>query len=215
VERAGTGSTFEVYVVGTNLFAADVLDYALDAGLEVAGLLEPYETDRVGTTIHERAVTWLDDGPPRGRAAVLMGTGEHDGRRDVVARLSAAGFEPATLVHPRAHIAPTGTVEDGALIGPGAVVGARARVGAHAVLGRGTLVGHHTDVGEFATLNPGANLAGTVRLGADVFVGMGAVVRDHLTVGDSATIAMGAVVVRDVPARAHVRGVPALPHGEG
>jgi sugar O-acyltransferase (sialic acid O-acetyltransferase NeuD family) len=214
VRRADTSGTGEVYVLGTNMFAADVLDYALDAGLEVAGLLEPCETDRVGTTIHERPVTWLDDGPPRGRAAVLMGTGEH-GRRDVVARLSAAGFEPATLVHPRAHVAATSTVEDGALIGPGAVVGARARVGAHAVLGRGTLVGHHTDVGEFSTLNPGANVAGTVRIGADVFVGMGAVVRDHVTVGDSAVIAMGAVVVGDVPARTHVRGVPAVAHEEG
>jgi acetyltransferase-like isoleucine patch superfamily enzyme len=48
-----------------------------------------------------------------------------------------------------------------------------------------------------------------VRVGADALIAMGAVVRDHVTIGDGAVVSMGAVVVRDVPAGATVRGVPA------
>ena len=201
----------EVFVAGTRTFAAEVVDFAHGAGLSVCGLLEPYDRARVGRHIHDQPVQWLDDGPARGPAGALMGTGEPD-RRPVVERLARAGFEVATLVHPRAHVAPSTVLGQGALVAPGAIIGARSRIGDHAILGRGALVGHHTTIGLFATIGPGANVAGNVELGTDVFVGMGAVIRDHLTVGDSAVIAMGAVVVHDVPAGAQVRGMPAVEH---
>jgi sugar O-acyltransferase (sialic acid O-acetyltransferase NeuD family) len=199
-----------VYIAGTRTFAAEVVDFAIDAGLEVAGLLEPFDRDRVSTTIHERPVSWLDDGPPGDGDVALLGTGENQ-RRQTVARLLSAGWEVGALVHPAARLAPSAEVGTGAILGPAVVVGARSRIGDYAVLGRGTLVGHHTDVGEFATLGPGSNVAGNVRLGDEVFVGMGAVIRDHLEIGRTAVIAMGAVVIRDVAEGVQVRGLPAIP----
>ena len=196
-----------LHIAGTRTFAAEVLDFALDAGLEVAGLLEPYDRERVGTTIHDRPVAWLEETPP-GRA--LVGTGDND-RREIVRRLLDAGWEVTGLVHPRAHVAPSASVGASALLGPGVVVGARSEIGAYAVLGRGALVGHHTTIGEHATLGPGANVAGNVRVEPGVFVGMGALVRDHVSLGAGAVVAMGAVVVRDVPEDTEVRGVPAQP----
>ena len=202
-----------VHVAGTRSFAAEVADFARDAGLPVAGLVEPYDPARIGTTVHGLLVRSLEDGPSTDSPAVLLGTGE-PARRELVARLLAAGWRPAALVHPRAHVAPSASVAEGALIGPGVVVGAYATIGDHVVVGRGALVGHHTEVGAFATLGPGANVAGNVRLAEDVFVGMSAAIRDHLTVGRSAVVAMGAVVVGDVAEGAEVRGVPAREHAQ-
>jgi sugar O-acyltransferase (sialic acid O-acetyltransferase NeuD family) len=200
--------TRPVYVAGTRTFAAEVADFAEEAGFRVVGLLETIDRERVGTTIHDLPVTWLEDTEP---AAAIIGTGERS-RRAVVARLVAAGWELPPLVHPRAHVARTSVVGAGAVVAPGAVVGARSRVGEHALLGRGVLVGHHTEVGAYATLNPGANVAGNVRIGPDAFVGMAAIVRDHLTVGASAVVAAGALVLRDVPDEVEVRGFPAAVH---
>jgi acetyltransferase EpsM len=197
-----------VHVAGTRSFAAEVIDFASDAGLTVAGLLEPYERSRVGTNVHGQPVSWLEDGPAAGAATVLLGTGEPH-RRELVARLTSAGWQPGTLVHPQAHVAPSATVTAGALVGPGVVVGARAAIGECVTLGRGALVGHHTRIEAFATLGPGANVAGNTIVGEDAFVGMGALVRDHVTVGRAATVAMGAVVVGDVADDARVCGVPA------
>jgi sugar O-acyltransferase (sialic acid O-acetyltransferase NeuD family) len=196
-----------LYVAGSRSFAAEVVDFARDAGLDPGGLLEPLDRSREGSTIHDLPVTWLEDAPP-GRA--LVGTGDND-RRELVERLEAAGHEVVGLVHPRAHVAPTAEVAPTALVAPGVVVGARASVGAHVVIGRGALVGHHTTIAGHATLGPGANVAGNVVVEARAFVGMGAVVRDHLTVGEAAVVAMGAVAVRDVSPGTQVRGVPAAP----
>jgi sugar O-acyltransferase (sialic acid O-acetyltransferase NeuD family) len=198
----------DVVVAGTRSFAAEVIDFATDAGLTVTALLEPRDRERVGERIHERPVLWLDDGPGSGVDRAIVGTGDTD-RRDVVARLAAADFRPATLIHPRAHVAPSAVVEAGALVAPGVVVGAQSILGEHVVGGRGSLVGHHTTLAAFTTLGPGANVAGNVKVGEGAFVAMGAVVRDHVTVGDGATVAMGAVVVSDVAAGAQVRGLPA------
>jgi sugar O-acyltransferase (sialic acid O-acetyltransferase NeuD family) len=204
-----------VHIVGTRTFAAEVADFARDAGLGLAGLLEPRDPERVGTTIHELPVESLEDGPGTGSArSVIVGTGDRD-RREIVSRLAQAGWEPVALVHPRAHLAPSATVGDGALLGPLVGIGARAVIGDHVVLGRGALVGHHTSIGAFATLSPGVNIAGNVRVANDAFLGMGAVVRDHVVIGAGAIVAMGAVVVEDVPPGAEVRGLPARPHANG
>jgi sugar O-acyltransferase (sialic acid O-acetyltransferase NeuD family) len=197
-----------LYVVGTRSFAAEVVDFAVETGLEIAGLLEPFDRARVGTTIHDLSVTWLEE---TGAARALVATGERS-RRLVVGRLRAAGWTIDGLVHPRAHIARSSTVGDGAIVAPGVVVGARARIGEHVLLGRGVLVGHHTEIDSFATVNPGANIAGNVKVGKDAFVGMGAVVRDHVAVGASAVVAAGAVVLGDVDDGAEVRGFPARVH---
>ncbi len=203
-----------IHVAGTRTFSAEVIDLARESGLTVAGLLEPFDRARVGTTIYEQPVTWLDDPPAGGAGPVVVGTGEMT-RGAVVARLVRAGWRPVRLVHPTAHVATSARIEDGALVGAGVVVGASSRIGRHAVLGRGALVGHHTELGELATLGPGANVAGNVRIGRQAIVGLGALVRDHLTVGESAFIAMGSVVVSDVRAHDRVRGVPATPYAPG
>lgn len=194
-----------LFVAGTRTFSAEVACFAEEAGFDVAGLLEPYDRARVGTRIHGYPVSWLEETPA---AVALLGTGE-TGRRPLVERLRAGGWELCTLVHPRAHVAATAAVGVGAIIAPGAVVGAAAQIGECVLVGRGALVGHHTDIGSFSTLGPGANVAGNVAMGEDVFIGMGAVVRDHVSVGEASVVAMGSVVVGDLPPGVEARGLPA------
>lgn len=196
-----------IWIAGTRTFAAEVAGFARDAGVELAGLLEPAEREKAGTRVHGLEVRWLDEAAPEGAQAVI-GTGDAD-RGEVAVRLEAAGYSATTLVHPAAHVASDAQVGAGSIIGPAAVVGALAAIGEHAVLGRGALVGHHTRVGDLATLGPGANVGGNSTIERGGFLGMGVVVRDHVTVGAGAVVAMGAVVVKDVPAGARVMGVPA------
>jgi sugar O-acyltransferase (sialic acid O-acetyltransferase NeuD family) len=206
---AGSG---DIHVAGTGSFALEVVEYARDAGFEVAGLIELQNPARVGTEIHGLPVRSGDD-PPAGGAAAVVGAGGD--RLAHWALLAPHGWRAASVVHPAAHVAPSARVGDGCVVAPGVVVGAASELGDHVLVGRGALVGHHTVLEAGVVLNPGANVAGHVRLGGGATVGMGALVADHLEVGAGAVVAAGAAVVRSVPAGVRVQGVPARVYEEG
>lgn len=66
-----------------------------------------------------------------------------------------------------------------------------------------TTIGHHT------TISPGVTICGDVVIGDRVMIGAGATIVNLVTIGDDAVIGAGAVVLKDVPAGAKVKGIPA------
>jgi UDP-3-O-[3-hydroxymyristoyl] glucosamine N-acyltransferase len=197
-----------LHIAGTGSFAAEVAGWAADAGIEVEGLIALQRPDEAGSVVHGLPVVGVDD-PPAGAAAVLGLGGDRRMSREA---LDAAGWLPAGIVHPTAHLADSAMVAASATIGPLAVLGAEAEIGEHAILSRGVLVGHHTSIGGYATLNPGANVGGNSSVGDDAFLGIGCVVVNGIAIGAGATIAAGAVTIREVAADTRVQGVPALPY---
>ena len=154
-------------------------------------------------------------GPPewlRARADVwaCVAVGDPALRLRLAGRAAAAGAAGfATLVHPRAWIAPRVTLGPGCQIMAGALVNAHASLGAHVILNLGSSVSHDCVLGDGVTLGPGARLAGGVTIGAATAVGMGALVLPGVSVGRDATIGAGAVVTRPVPDGVTVVGNPA------
>jgi sugar O-acyltransferase (sialic acid O-acetyltransferase NeuD family) len=194
----------QIYVAGTGSFALEVVEYARDAGFAVSGLIELVDNARVGGRIHDLEVVALD-GSARG--AFVVGAGGD--RQEHAARLEAGGWDPATAIHPTAHLGARASVASGTVVAPAVVLGAESELGPHVLVGRGSLVGHHVSVAPAATLNPGSNVAGNVRIGERAVIGMGAVVANGIEIGARAVVAAGAVVVRNVDAGARVQGVPA------
>jgi sugar O-acyltransferase (sialic acid O-acetyltransferase NeuD family) len=208
---AGTGSG-DIHVAGTGSFALEVAEYARDAGLEVAGLVELRDPARVGSEIHGLPVRAAEDPPEDGARAVVGAGGD---RLALGALLAGHGWRPATVIHPGAHLSPSADLGAGCLVGPGAVVGAASELGEHVLVGRGALVGHHAKLADGVVLNPGVNVAGHARVGRGATIGMSAVVADHVEVGAGAVVAAGAAVVRDVEAGIRVQGVPARAYHGG
>ena len=197
-----------VHIAGTGSFAAEIASWARDGGLEVEALIELEDLERIGSVIHGLPVVRLDSPPTGGRA--ILGRGGD--RRGHWAPLAAAGWSPAGVIHPTAHLAATAEVAPSATVGTLAVIGAECAIGEQAIVSRGALVGHHVQVGDFASLNPGVNIGGDARIGAGAYLGMGCVVVNRTVVGAGATVAAGAVAVRDVAAEVRVQGIPAIPY---
>jgi serine O-acetyltransferase len=97
-------------------------------------------------------------------------------------------------------------------IHPAAVIGHRFFID-H---GMGVLIGETAEIGDDVTLYKGATLGGTSlghgkrhpTIGNGVVIGTNASILGAITVGEGARIGAGSVVVRDVPPRATVVGIP-------
>lgn len=110
----------------------------------------------------------------------------------------------------------TVTIEDDVELGSCVCID-RAKFGA-TVVGRGTKIdnlvqiGHNVKIGPHCIIVGQVGIAGSATLGAGVVVGGASSLRDHITVGDGAMIAARSAVHEDVPPKAIISGMPALPH---
>ena len=88
--------------------------------------------------------------------------------------------------------------------------------------GTGTVIGETAIVGDHVSIMQGVTLGGTgkadqdrhPKIGNGVLIGAGAIVLGNIHIGDCARVAAGSVVVKEVPPRVTVAGVPAKIVGE-
>src|SRR5204863_359022 len=81
-----------------------------------------------------------------------------------------------------------------------------ARIAASAILSDDVSIAANVVIGERTTIGRGTILHAGVVLGGQTAV------RDHTTIGDGAMVAARSAIAEDVPPKAIVSGMPALPH---
>ena len=142
---------------------------------------------------------------------LVVAVGDNHARARLQRSLAAEGACFFVARHPRSTVAPDVLLGKGTVVMAGVVVNTGSVIGEGVILNTGCTIDHHNHIDNFSHIAPGAHLAGEVVVGEGAFVGVGAAVIPQQRIGSWSVVGAGAVVVRPVPERTTVVGVPAKP----
>ncbi|MFH1772691.1 MAG: acetyltransferase [Candidatus Omnitrophota bacterium] len=130
-------------------------------------------------------------------------------RRSLFEKAKKAGLKPVNIIHKSAVIDKTAEISKGAIILPNCVVGAFARLSDNVFLFSGVIIEHDAKIGNNVYLSPGVSLAGHTKAGNNTFFGINSCTVENISVGSDVIVGAGAVILKDVPDKMVVAGVPA------
>lgn len=194
---------------GHALVVADVV--RLEGKYEIAGFIDDVDPQRAnfhgGPILGGREQ--LDRLRESGVEYLIVGVGDCAARLQLADIAREKGFTLASAIHPRATIADGVEIGDGTVVVAGAVINPGSSIGSNVIVNTCASVDHECVIEDGVHIGPGVNLGGNVLVGRGSWIGIGAKIKDGVSVGAGAIVGAGAVVLRDVPAKTLVFGVPA------
>jgi sugar O-acyltransferase (sialic acid O-acetyltransferase NeuD family) len=184
-------------------------------GFEVVGFLDPNPTLWGKKILGVRVLggdDLSDEMLARGVRSAFIGVGSIEliePRKRLYETARKLGFGIVRSIHPRAVISESAVLGDGPMVMAGAIINPAARIGNNVIINTGAIVEHTCVIGDHSHIAVGARLAGNVRIGERSHVGIGASILEGTIIGNDVIVGAGAVVIRNVPDKSVVVGVPA------
>ena len=175
-------------IYGSKEFAATVAELVRHCGHEVAGMVDDFKR---GPNILGNLDEVSRSHPPSDYGvAMAIGYTNIPARWAAWEKTRSAGYHAPALIHPRAYVADTAQIGEGAMVMAGTIVDVRAEIGDLTVLWPGACINHDTKIGLNTFVSPNATLCGFVNVGSHSFIGAGAVIVDHCQVPEASFIKM-------------------------
>ena len=214
----------QVVIIGGGGFARETLDVIEahnnarpEVAIEVVAVVDATLDADAGALLAARSrpvsvfggdEEWLLEGDPS--IPYLVCVGDPAAKKRIDERYQAAGLRSHPgVVHPSACLGTEVTLGKGSVICAGAQLSTNVRTGRHVHVNPSATIGHDVVLADHVSVNPGAVVSGNVFVEEAVLIGAGAVVLERLRVGSGSVVGAAACVVRDVPTRSIVKGVPA------
>lgn len=206
----------KVIIVGAGGFGREVYSWARqhpDYGVRwtLDGFLDDKPDAMKGTAYEALLIGRIDEYQPVDGDLFLCGVGNPEIKKKACLQLLARGAEFISLIHPTAVLGSHVRLGKGVILCPRTTLTCDIEVGDFVVFNCASGAGHDVRVGDWSQISSHCDLMGGVVLGESVFVGSHAMVLPDVHVGSHAVIGAGSCVLRSVPERKTVFGVPAVP----
>jgi UDP-3-O-[3-hydroxymyristoyl] glucosamine N-acyltransferase len=165
----------QALIYGSRSFARLVAQLAKECGYQVAGYMDDFSGDGLGSYTENRDRILAD------RIPLFLGIGYSNlaARYQVLQRLTTDNAVLPTLAHPRAFVSPEARLGPANIVMAGSSIDAFCVVGAGNVFWPGSVLSHDSCVADNTFFSPSCTSCGFTRIGSSVFVGANSVIVDH------------------------------------
>lgn len=203
---------YNIIIVGAGGFAREVYYWVNDTfskeSYKIKGFLSYNQKDLNGYNIKGGIIGNDDNYKIEENDRFIIAIGDIDIKKRAINKLKKRGAKFISLIHPTALIIPTVKIGEGVVICPYCLVSDNVRLDDFVMMNTYASCGHDVKVGKYSILSPYVALNGFVKLENEVFVGTHATVISYKKVGFQSKISANSVVMRNVPSKCMVFGVP-------
>ena len=153
--------------------------------------------------------TGLKDIPNCEKYSYFVSIGDVGYRKLWFDRVRERRLNIINIIDSSAIISASAKMGIGNFVGKMAVINADAEIGNNNVINTKALIEHECKVGDHNHLSTNSVINGNVIVGNSVFLGSSSVCNGQLKIGSNAIIGSGSVIIKDIPEKVTVVGVPA------
>lgn len=201
-------------IIGAGTYGEVYLAYLQEAGVDVVGFLDdnPKYANQIVRGIPVLGpISKLDTlMTSDGIEAIYCPLGDNKLRVKFLTKAKNLGYKTPCFIHPSAIISPHVTIGDGVYILLGTTIMPHTIIKDYVMISMGVHLAHHCVLEEGVFLSTGCNFGASIHAHKYAYCGISSTIMTGIhELGEDCLIGAGAVVIRDVPERAEMAGVPA------
>lgn len=201
-------------IIGAGTYGEVYLAYLQEAGVDIVGFLDDdpkYEGQEVrGVPVLGKIDLLKTLKDSDGIEAVYCPLGNNKLRVKFLSMARELGYETPNYIHPSVLISPNVTIGKGVYILLGTTIMPHTVIKDFVMISMGVHLAHHNILEEGVFLSTGCNFGASIHAHKYAYCGISSTIMTGLhELGEDCLIGAGAVVIRDVPEKAVMAGVPA------
>ena len=201
-------------IIGAGTYGEVYLAYLQEAGVEVIGFIDD-NPDLQGKTIKDVPVLGMISSletlmNSHSVEAVYCPIGNNKLRVKFLQYAKNLGYKTPNYIHPSVIISPNVNIGEGVYILLGSSVMPYTTIKDYVMISMNVGLAHHSVLEEGVFLSTGCNFGASIHAQRYAYCGISSTIMTGIKeLGEDCLIGAGAVVIKDVPSKAVVAGVPA------
>lgn len=201
-------------IIGAGTYGEVYLAYLREANINIVGFLDDNK-ELHGKIIKEVPVLGGIDLLPSLKdthniEAVYCPIGNNKLRVKFLEQARSIGYQTPNYIHPSVIISPNVTIGEGVYILLGTKIMPYTEIHNDVMISMGVNIAHHSVLDDGCFLSTGVNFGASIHAEKYSYIGISSTIMTGLhSLGEDCLIGAGAVVIKDVPQKAVMAGVPA------